>query len=148
MANNGSRAFRLAKLLELREQQVALCRDRVARCRAELERWQAHRREVEARRSADGLAPGGGVDQGAADLQLREQGRRWYQQELVRIGKETEQRRQDLEAAQAELWQAEQRRERIDQLRQRFEAEQKRQTKRAERRRLNRWAQTPSNGSP
>ncbi|MEF8794689.1 MAG: hypothetical protein V5A50_13585 [Thiohalorhabdus sp.] len=148
MARNGSRGFRLAKLLELRERQVELCRDRVERCRAELERWEVHRRDVAARRSADGLAPGGGVSQGAADLQLREQGRRWYQRELIRIGKAAEQRRQDLEAARAELWQAEQRRERIDRLRQRFEAEQKRQDKRARRRRLNRWAQTPSNGSP
>lgn len=148
MAHNGDRTFRLAKLLELREQQVAVCRDRVQQCLAELERWEARRREVEARRFADGLAPGGGVSHGVADLQLREQGRHWYQKELNRIGKGTQQSRRALESARADLQQAEQRRERIDKLRERFEADQKRQDKRLKRRRLNRWAQTPHNGSP
>ena len=148
MARNGGNTFRLARLLELREQQVALCRDRVEQCRAELQRWESHRSEVVARREGAGLAPGGGVSAAGADLRLREQGRRWFQQELARVAAETEQWRRALESAQADLWQAEQRRQRIDHLRERFESEQQREAKRLRRRRLNRWGQSTTGGRP
>jgi flagellar export protein FliJ len=148
MARNGGSTFRLARLLELREQQVAVCRDRVEQCRAELQRWEAHRSEIVRRRDASALAPGGGVDGGGADLRLREQGRRWFQQELARVAAETEQWRHALETAQADLWQAEQRRRRIDHLRERFENEQQREAKRLQRRRMNRWGQNGTGGRP
>jgi|GEM_PF-6230979 len=147
MARNDGRTFRLARLLELREQQVTVCRDRVAQCQAEMERWEAHRQELLARHAESGLAPGGGAAS-AADLQLREQGRRWYQQELGRLAAGIEEWRQALETARADLWQAEQRRQRIDRLRERFETEQARTHKRLQRRRLNRWGQSPQNGTP
>jgi flagellar export protein FliJ len=146
MARNGGRTFRLARLLELRERQVEVCRDRVAQCRTELERWETHRQEVLARHEAAGLAPGAGTAS-AVDLQFREIGRRWFQQELARIAAGIEEWRQALETAQADLWQAEQRRQRIDRLRQRFEDNQAREHKRLQRRRLNRWGQAPHNGT-
>ncbi|MFA9461508.1 hypothetical protein [Thiohalorhabdus methylotrophus] len=138
-AKNGKN-FRLARVLHLRHQQVEVCRDHLESCRSDLERWQAHHQEILAQQQAAGLQPGaseGLMD--AAQLQLREQGRRWFQRELERLAVEIREREQALETARAELWAAEQRRLRLERLRERFEEQQHQLAKRGERKRLNRW---------
>jgi len=139
-AKNGKK-FRLTRVLYLREQQVEICRDRLEQCRSDLERWQAHQEEVLMQQRTAGLQPGSA--QGllnVADMQLREQGRRWFQRELERLDAEILERERALENARADLWQAEQRRRRLERLRERFEEQQRRWAKRGERKRLNRWS--------
>ena len=140
MAAQDGKKFRLARVLELREQQVTACRDQLEKCQADLTAWREHRDAVVQQQQAAGLRPG--ADTGvvaAADLQLREQGRRWYEQELARLAGEIQKRERAVENARAELWQAEQRRQRLERLRERFDEQQKRWAKREERKRLNRW---------
>jgi flagellar export protein FliJ len=146
MAGSGGKTFRLARLLSLREQQVATCQEKVASCRAELEAWEAHKREFQERRHQAGLTPGGGATSGAL-LRLGEAGRRWFAEEQARLDQEVERRRHSLEAARSELQEAERRRQRIDRLRERFEAESAREQKRLSRRRMNRWGQSPRSDS-
>ena len=141
-ANNGS-GFRLQRLLDLREREVEAQRDHLYACQRALTEWQAARQQLVARRSEAGLTPGAYTDGGrGAALHLDEQGRRWFARELARLEAGIEEQERAVNAAQDGLWQAEQRRRRIDRLRERFEAQQGRLAKRAERKRANRWVQT------
>lgn len=140
MAQGRDRDFRLRRVLQLRERQVEVCRDRLERSRQDLQRWQEHQRQVQERRQGAGLAPGGeGGELGGAQLQLRERGRLWFDAELRRIAGEVEARRRAVEDARTDLWEAEQRRQRLDRLRERFEERQKSEAKRQQRKRMNRW---------
>jgi flagellar export protein FliJ len=149
MADPTRKGFRLARVLELRERQVEVARDRLQQREEELETVRAQRRELLGRGSELAVAAtvaGEGAQSGAA-FRFQERGRAWLEHRLQELDQRIEQCERNVAEARRALQAAEQERRKLDTLRERHAEAQRREARKQERKRMNRFGAGNGGGS-
>ena len=141
MADPTRKGFRLARVLELRERQVEVARDRLQQREEELETVRAQRQELLGRGGELAVAAtvaGDGAQSGAA-FRFQERGRVWLEHRLQELDQRIEQCERNVAEARRALQEAEQERRKLDTLRERHAEAQRREARKQERKRMNRF---------